>query len=102
MRMPGAFRRLSPQGRTAAGLLAVVVTMASLSFAAVPFYDWFCRTTGFGGVTQVATEAPAKKLERKIRWDPKSETIPGDDEAANMLARRLVARGDSFSTTSSA
>jgi cytochrome c oxidase assembly protein subunit 11 len=41
--------------------------MVGASFAAVPFYDWFCRTTGFGGVTQIATEVPAKKLERKIR-----------------------------------
>ena len=66
MRMPAAYRRLSPQGRTAAGLLAVVVTMASLSFAAVPFYDWFCRTTGFNGTTQVATSSPSKMLSRRI------------------------------------
>jgi cytochrome c oxidase assembly protein subunit 11 len=33
----------------------VAVVMASLSFAAVPFYDWFCRVTGFGGTTGVAS-----------------------------------------------
>lgn len=48
-------------------LVVFVAFMVGASFAAVPFYDWFCRTTGFGGVTQVATEAPKKKLERKIR-----------------------------------
>ncbi len=31
--------------------------MVSLSFAAVPFYDWFCRVTGFGGTTSVAEAA---------------------------------------------
>ena len=33
---------------------------SALSFAAVPLYNWFCRTTGFGGTTQVATAAPAQ------------------------------------------
>lgn len=47
--------------RTAAQLVAVVVTMGSLSFAAVPFYDWFCRVTGYGGTTSVA-EAPSDQI----------------------------------------
>ncbi len=51
----------------ALSLSVFVAFMVGASFAAVPFYDWFCRTTGFGGVTQVATSAPEKKLERKIR-----------------------------------
>jgi cytochrome c oxidase assembly protein subunit 11 len=51
----------------ALSLTVFVAFMVGASFAAVPFYDWFCRTTGFGGVTQVATEAPKQKLERKIR-----------------------------------
>ncbi|MCX7676776.1 MAG: cytochrome c oxidase assembly protein [Alteraurantiacibacter sp.] len=33
--------------------------MLGLGFAAVPLYDLFCRVTGFGGTTQVATEADA-------------------------------------------
>ena len=33
--------------------------MVALSFAAVPLYNWFCRTTGFGGTTQVSTIAPS-------------------------------------------
>ena len=31
----------------------VVAAMIGASFAAVPFYSWFCRTTGYGGTTQV-------------------------------------------------
>src|SRR6202047_826203 len=45
----------------------VVVLMVGASYAPVPFYNWFCRATGFNGTTQVATSAPsAAPLSRKI------------------------------------
>ena len=45
----------------------VVVLMVGAAYAAVPFYNWFCRATGFNGTTQVATSAPkAAPLARKI------------------------------------
>lgn len=47
-------------------LCSLVVVMLALSFAAVPFYNWFCRVTGFGGVTQVAAVASTKVLDQKI------------------------------------
>jgi cytochrome c oxidase assembly protein subunit 11 len=48
-----------------AGLVAVL--MVGAAYAAVPFYNWFCRTTGFNGTTQVATSAPSSApLARKI------------------------------------
>jgi cytochrome c oxidase assembly protein subunit 11 len=43
-----------------------VALMVGMAYAAVPFYNWFCRTTGFGGTTQVATVAPAGVLARKV------------------------------------
>jgi cytochrome c oxidase assembly protein subunit 11 len=44
-----------------------VVLMVGASYAAVPFYNWFCRTTGFNGTTQVATSAPSvAPLARKV------------------------------------
>jgi cytochrome c oxidase assembly protein subunit 11 len=47
------------------GLL--VALMVGASYAAVPFYNWFCRATGFNGTTQVATAAPTSApLARKI------------------------------------
>jgi cytochrome c oxidase assembly protein subunit 11 len=47
------------------GLL--VALMVGASYAAVPFYNWFCRATGFNGTTQVATSAPsAAPLQRKV------------------------------------
>jgi cytochrome c oxidase assembly protein subunit 11 len=58
-------------GRTALKLVGVAVTMGALSFAAVPFYDWFCRVTGFAGTTSVAEAAPDRILEQtvKVRFD---------------------------------
>jgi cytochrome c oxidase assembly protein subunit 11 len=45
----------------------VAVLMVGAAYAAVPFYNWFCRATGFNGTTQVATSAPsAAPLARKI------------------------------------
>jgi len=44
----------------------VVALMVGASFAAVPFYNWFCRTTGYGGTTQRAEAAPKQTLARKI------------------------------------
>ncbi|MCB1398884.1 MAG: cytochrome c oxidase assembly protein, partial [Rhodobacteraceae bacterium] len=40
--------------RVAFRLLGLVVVMGALAWAAVPFYDWFCRVTGYGGTTNVA------------------------------------------------
>src|SRR5579863_7016327 len=43
-----------------------VAAMVGLSYAAVPLYSWFCRTTGFAGTPRVATAAPASISDRKI------------------------------------
>src|SRR5262249_20171228 len=40
--------------------------MVGMAYASVPLYSWFCRTTGFGGVPQVASIAPAQVSDRKI------------------------------------
>jgi cytochrome c oxidase assembly protein subunit 11 len=45
--------------RTALLALGMALAMLGLGYAAVPLYDLFCRVTGFGGTTQVATEAQA-------------------------------------------
>ena len=44
----------------------VVAAMVGASFAAVPFYNWFCRTTGYGGTTQRAEAAPKQIGDRTI------------------------------------
>ncbi len=49
----------------------LVAGMVGLSFAAVPLYSWFCRTTGFGGTTQVAKSLPTSTADRivTVRFD---------------------------------
>lgn len=56
-------------------LLGLVAVMGALSIASVPAYNWFCRVTGFGGVTQQASEASDTVLERtiKVRFDASLE-----------------------------
>ena len=45
--------------RVALIFVGVAAAMLGLGYAAVPLYDLFCRVTGFGGTTQIATEADA-------------------------------------------
>lgn len=54
-------------GQTALNFLAIAVGMFGLAYAAVPLYDIFCKTTGFGGTTQEARVAPDKIIDRNIK-----------------------------------
>jgi len=69
------FPRLQGPNRTLVQLVAVVLAMGSLSFAAVPFYNWFCKVTGFGGTTSVAEVGSDLILEQtmKVRFDASLE-----------------------------
>ncbi|MGR3762083.1 cytochrome c oxidase assembly protein [Roseobacteraceae bacterium NS-SX3] len=61
--------------KTALQLVGVVVLMGGLAWASVPFYDWFCRVTGFGGVTGVAQQGSETILDKtiKVRFDASKE-----------------------------
>ena len=56
---------------------AFVAVMVGAAYAAVPFYNWFCRTTGFAGTTQVSREAPAEALGREVTVRFDSNVMPG-------------------------
>src|SRR5262245_15470899 len=88
---------------------ALVGVMTGLAFAAVPLYDWFCRATGFGGTTQVASAASAEVLGRKVtvrfdsnvsgglpwRFEPESNSIDvriGETVTVNYTITNLSAR----------
>ena len=63
---------LAKQNKIVFTLLSiVVVTMVSLAFASVPFYDWFCRVTGFAGTTLTASSGPNVVINKeiKVRFD---------------------------------
>ena len=61
--------------KTVIGAITLVMFMGTLSFAAVPFYDWFCRVTGYGGTTTVSQENASVILEDviKVRFDASLE-----------------------------
>lgn len=58
--------RLNPQQKTAALTVGVVVLMGGLAWASVPFYNWFCKVTGFGGTTAVAEVGSDVVLDQTI------------------------------------
>ena len=43
-----------------------VATMVGAAYASVPFYNWFCRTTGFAGTPQISEKAPDHILGRTV------------------------------------
>ena len=80
--------------------------MLSLSYAAVPLYDIFCRVTGFGGTTQIASSAPGSSghpninirfesnITDSLNWDFYSKTktvkIPmGEEKTIYYFAKNL-------------
>ena len=84
----------------------VGMLMLSLSYAAVPLYDIFCRVTGFGGTTQIALSAPGStghpninirfesNITDSLNWDFYSKTktvkIPmGEEKTIYYFAKNL-------------
>jgi len=63
---PGVMRHPSSDIMIATACGVLVAFMVGMAYAAVPLYSWFCRTTGFGGIPQVASVAPEQILDRKI------------------------------------
>jgi cytochrome c oxidase assembly protein subunit 11 len=68
---------MTPQTRTALGAVGLVFTMGAMSFAAVPFYDWFCRVTGFGGTTAVSDGSGIAPTEEFVTVRFVAATDPG-------------------------
>lgn len=69
------FPNLQGPQRTVVQTVSVVVLMGGLAWASVPFYDWFCRVTGFGGATNVAETGSDVILDEtiKVRFDASLE-----------------------------
>ncbi len=69
------FPNLQGPKRTLAQTVTVVFLMGGLAWASVPFYDWFCRVTGFGGATNVAESESDVILDEtiKVRFDASLE-----------------------------
>jgi cytochrome c oxidase assembly protein subunit 11 len=56
----------------------VFTGMLGLGFAADPLYDTFCKVTGFGGTTRIATAAPDKMIDQAVtvRFDANVADTP--------------------------
>jgi cytochrome c oxidase assembly protein subunit 11 len=66
---------ISAPQKTVLQTVGLVVFMGGLAWASVPFYDWFCRVTGFGGTPGVSEVASDDILDQtiKIRFDANTE-----------------------------
>jgi cytochrome c oxidase assembly protein subunit 11 len=62
---------LSGPAKTVVQTVSVVILMGGLAWASVPFYDWFCRVTGFGGTPGQVAGAEGEVLDQtiKVRFD---------------------------------
>jgi cytochrome c oxidase assembly protein subunit 11 len=93
----------------AASCGAFVALMVGLAYASVPFYDWFCRATGFGGKPVIATSTPRGALGRAVtvrfdanvagglpwRFQPEQNAIDvklGEVVTVNFMVTNLAAR----------
>ncbi len=71
MTSPHTFPNARKNALIAGACGVLVAGMVGAAYAAVPLYNWFCRTTGFAGTPQIAASAPGHIVERqlKIRFD---------------------------------
>ncbi|MCA0274027.1 MAG: cytochrome c oxidase assembly protein [Proteobacteria bacterium] len=69
--------RFDSNGKIAAGLVGVALTMGALAWAAVPFYNWFCQVTGYGGTPSVRTETAGEVLDEYVTVRFDSNVAPG-------------------------
>ncbi len=70
------FRKLNGNNRTLVLLASLAVTLTFTTIVIIPpFYDWFCRVTGYGGTPARAEVAPDTILDQtlKIRFDASVE-----------------------------
>ena len=62
---------MSGPAKTVAQTVSVVVLMGGLAWASVPFYNWFCQVTGFGGTPGQVSANAGDILDQtiKVRFD---------------------------------
>jgi len=66
---------LDKKKKTIFYLVFLVLFMASASFLSVPFYNWFCKVTGYGGSTNIAQKESDIILDKiiSVRFDASLE-----------------------------
>lgn len=84
--------RLDSNGKIAGALVGIAVTMGALAWAAVPFYSWFCKVTGYGGTPSVRTEAASQILDEYVTVRFDSNVAPGMPWEFKPLQREMRLR----------
>ena len=73
-----AAQQKSASNRKTLGVLTVTAfAMLGLGFASKPLYDTFCKITGYGGTTRVASENTSEVSDRVLRVQFDSNTSKG-------------------------
>ncbi len=83
---------MTPSSATALKLAGLVAVMAGLSFAAVPFYDWFCRTTGYDGTPVRAEGSAGEILDQTVTIRFDASTDPGLPWTFVPMQRQMTVR----------
>ena len=91
---------LSGPAKTVVQTVSVVILMGGLAWASVPFYDWFCRVTGFGGTPGQVAGAEGEVLDQtiKVRFDGSlNEDMPWEFKpVVNEMELRIGETGLAF------
>ena len=91
---------LSGPTKTVVQTVSVVILMGGLAWASVPFYDWFCRVTGFGGTPGQVAGAEGEVLDQtiKVRFDGSlNEDMPWEFKpVVNEMELRIGETGLAF------
>ena len=91
---------LSGPAKTVVQTDSVVILMGGLAWASVPFYDWFCRVTGFGGTPGQVAGAEGEVLDQtiKVRFDGSlNEDMPWEFKpVVNEMELRIGETGLAF------
>jgi len=86
--------------KTVVQTVSVVILMGGLAWASVPFYDWFCRVTGFGGTPGQVAGAEGEVLDQtiKVRFDGSlNEDMPWEFKpVVNEMELRIGETGLAF------
>ncbi len=85
-------RRLSRNAMTGALLSGDIAAMVGLSAAAVPLYDLFCRTTGYGGTPRTAASASETLAAVEVRVAFNADIDPGMPWGFRPLQREMTVR----------
>lgn len=78
--------------RTVLPLITIALGMLMLSYAAVPFYNLFCKVTGFGGTTMRSSAAPTTVSDRTITVTFNADTDPALPWLFEPLEKKVTVR----------